>query len=656
MRGHWKSILSVLAIVFAVVAGCQKPVANTTPPAKAPAPPSQPMVAAESKTEPSSVEPAATPPEPDKEKLATSTDEKKEPQALKTEAVAVAASEPVDVKTVKTEPSEAQSAGSSDTVVAKTADPKPEKKPEAPHERFLVLTPGGPVVVDLMITLQGAGYETALQRLVEEAFKVANEGSDGPATWKKAVENPKFRSGQFGNLIAENEEQREQLVNLYDADRDGLVDREELPRFLTRNSGGGRSFSLRTSNEYRSSNRARSPTRLLLDADRDGAITVEEMGDAPASLLNRDADDDEIVVLAELKNSLDNLNAPAMMMSSRRRTNEPDTAVWLTNPAVDFSRRWGMVQFLLQELYSYGESVKPSDWPMTTELYQQVDADHDGEIKRDELAKLLEVAPHVVIEAIFDGASEKERGPRIKLRQLSSELLALKPTVRELPTRLSLQLPDVELEFFVNEDPSLSNAAEAAKQQFMALDRDKNGYLEKEEVPPQLPGLDATFESFDADSDGKVYEKEVAAYLEQRGSVARSQVRARAADQEDALFTALDSDGDGRLNSREMRESPTLLKSLDRNGDGKLQSHEIPGSMVVGFVRGNSQQDAQLFSAPAVTTTSVDSSVPRWFRGMDANSDGEISRREFFGNEEQFKKLDANGDGFIQQEESEPGK
>jgi Ca2+-binding EF-hand superfamily protein len=312
-----------------------------------------------------------------------------------------------------------------------------------------------------------------------------------------------------------------------------------------------------------------------------------------------------------------------------------------------------MVQFLLQELYSYGESIKPADWPMTPDLYREVDGDQDEELRRTEFAKLLEVAPHVVIEALFDGVSEQERGPRIKLKQLSSELASLKPAIRELPTRLSLQFADVELEFFVNEDASLTNSEQAAKAQFMALDRDKNGYLEKTEVPGPVLGMDATFEAFDADGDGKVYEKEVVAYLDQRGAVVRSQVRARVADQEDALFTALDTDGDGRLNSREMRESPALLKAMDRNGDAKLQSHEIPGSMVVGLVRGNSQQDDQLFSAPAAVAAPADTTLPHWFRGMDANSDGEISRREFFGNTDQFQRMDTNGDGYIQRSETE---
>ena len=44
---------------------------------------------------------------------------------------------------------------------------------------------------------------------------------------------------------------------------------------------------------------------------------------------------------------------------------------------------------------------------------------------------------------------------------------------------------------------------------------------------------------------------------------------------------------------------------------------------------------------------------PVWFQKMDRNRDGDVSRKEFLGTDEQFRAIDANGDGLISVEEAE---
>jgi hypothetical protein len=44
---------------------------------------------------------------------------------------------------------------------------------------------------------------------------------------------------------------------------------------------------------------------------------------------------------------------------------------------------------------------------------------------------------------------------------------------------------------------------------------------------------------------------------------------------------------------------------------------------------------------------------PLWFRKMDRNGDGDVSRAEWLGSAEDFKKIDTDGDGLISLEEAE---
>ncbi len=44
---------------------------------------------------------------------------------------------------------------------------------------------------------------------------------------------------------------------------------------------------------------------------------------------------------------------------------------------------------------------------------------------------------------------------------------------------------------------------------------------------------------------------------------------------------------------------------------------------------------------------------PLWFRKMDRNGDGDVSRSEFLGTKEQFHRIDGDGDGLIDAAEAE---
>jgi Ca2+-binding EF-hand superfamily protein len=175
------------------------------------------------------------------------------------------------------------------------------------------------------------------------------------------------------------------------------------------------------------------------------------------------------------------------------------------------------------------------------------------------------------------------------------------------------------------------------------------------------------FKLIDRDGDGKVFEKEVLAYLD---AVQGMQAAARLGcasvaltSEGKGLFELLDTDGDGRLSVRELRNAVRLIAELDRDGDGCISKAEIPrcsqATFRMGPPAGDDGGDRRLVRARLRGALNGPEAAPKpqrgpeWFRKMDRNGDGDVSRREFLGTDEQFKEIDTDGDGLISVEEAE---
>lgn len=536
----------------------------------------------------------------------------------------------------------------------------PAAPADLPHlERFLLMAQGGPVLVEATLTIDGRPLREAMAQLVDALLADADTNGDGRATWSEVIESPAFKGGRYGNVEANTETEAARLVRLYDVNKNGVVDRDEVPRFLTRNAGGSRPFSLTSSNEYRGYNQFDSPTLRTLDEDRDGQLNRDEVAQAATRLRIRDADSDDILLVADFVSVL--FETSPGQMSNRRRA-APDAAYLL-----DDQTQWEGLLYSLSELYAFGGELDATSFPQRRELFEQLDADRDGRVGRDEIRRLATIEPQIQLEVRFGQpakAQEQEANvettettssqdhsigrPTLRLVNVAHELQVDAAAISQSDTRIALVVPGAELVFFANDGAAVDYLAQA-RSQISTYDANNDGYLSSDELPDGLPGTFGSFESLDGDSDGKLYPDELAEYLQQRAGAALCQIRARAADETDALFAALDADNDGRLETRELDRAPDLLLALDGDQDGVVASSELPGAIAVGFVRGDPQQVNSLFMAPAPALRYED--APAWFRQMDFNSDGEISAREFLGDPDQFAALDANSDGFLSAQE-----
>ena len=511
--------------------------------------------------------------------------------------------------------------------------PEVENKVEQPvekalGERFLLLAPGGPLIVDLAIQVDGQSVDSILDPLIDKFLKTADANSDGNSTWDEAFTVARITYGGFGNTRVTAPAQQWQAKQVFDTDRDGEIGRDEAARFVTNDANTKRAIRLTGFNYYRDIGRSRSPVRLLLDADEDRALSAEEIQQATQRLLRRDGDDDRILYPSDFV-------ATANLQSNRstRRGAGPRSAL-LLRPATNTAR----VFYSLEELYAYGGPLNESSFSFTPDLFGRLDTNNDGSVTSGEVVELDRVASHLRLRASIATTPE-----------LTIESLAAPLEHHSSPSDASavIELPDCQLSITLRGDTDEQAFGQRGDALLAQYDEDNNGYLEEDEIPPDAENIIAPLAAVDLDGDEKVYAKEITEYLQTQQIAGRTQIQVQVCHREDALFAALDNNADGRLDEYELNAVLDTLSSLDANEDGRVVIDEVPHSMIIVIGRGGLSDVRQ---APS-TIRAMDSSLPLWFQRMDANQDGFVSRVEFLGESVQFDQLDTNGDQFISSDE-----
>ncbi len=168
------------------------------------------------------------------------------------------------------------------------------------------------------------------------------------------------------------------------------------------------------------------------------------------------------------------------------------------------------------------------------------------------------------------------------------------------------------------------------------------------------------FSLLDRDGDDALTEREFTAFLDGvHGPHARAVAASPAllvSEKGTGLFDLLDRDRDGRLSLRELRAAPQLPARLGlRREAGLSRSDFLPGYQVaVGLGRASLGADGATVATRQMSALALTWGRPElvWFYKMDRNGDGDVSPREFLGPRETFRKLDADGDGLIGEAEA----
>jgi Ca2+-binding EF-hand superfamily protein len=155
-------------------------------------------------------------------------------------------------------------------------------------------------------------------------------------------------------------------------------------------------------------------------------------------------------------------------------------------------------------------------------------------------------------------------------------------------------------------------------QLFLDYDKNKDGYLDRKEVPRFLRDH---FDQLDLNKDGKLSRGEM-----EKGAV-YLQKRRRPSDFIYILIEMSDCDEDC---AAEIQEVYNALRKLDKNKDGKIDPAELK----------------------AARERLLGERIDGIIKDLDTNGDGKISRKEAKGLiRKNFDELDANHDGYVDREE-----
>ena len=539
-------------------------------------------------------------------------------------------------------------------------------------QTLIFLGDGGPVVVRLHLRLDERSFRAAWRDFMDRLFDSLDVNRDGVLSKQEAAAAPPVAAllgqGGFGGPSGGD----------LDANRDGKVSRTELADFYRRTGlapfqigprGPGNDGFIRL-NTFTGGmgGRATSAVSLnarlfkLLDTDGDGKLSRKELAAAPAVLGKLDRDEDEMITPDELmgddspRRSGDDLVALAFLSMNGGQGDRPFHLV------ADGRRDRELAKRLLTRYGKKGaRKVEAKALGLDRNALARLDRDGDGWLDEEELAHFGMVPADMELTVRLGKRAARE--PIVEVhkkgrRGMKTEATATGVTVTVGTVRLELRGPQTSNPRF------LIDVRQQYIAQFKAADTDNNGYLDRKEA--ERNGLFRNlFAVMDRDGDGKLFEEEMLAYLDQmaklRELATRSCLSLSISDQGKGLFEMADTDGDGRLGIRELRNLAKLIDQLDQDGDGLLAPNEVPRHYRGTFERGGVARGSQV-SRQVIFLASgrlqarplpARTRGPLWFRKMDLNRDGDVSRKEWLGTEKEFQKIDTDGDGLISVEEAE---
>lgn len=469
------------------------------------------------------------------------------------------------------------------------------------------------------------------------------------------------------SLEQSREDYLDRLVTMLDTDKDGKVSRDETgnhPLFTTSRRFQDNKFlsSLRSKRPFTESELALAVDRAagqlvtyrqnnslaeqdlsvfnVLDQDQSGLIDRAEMRLAASGIAERDSDFDQCITFDEfLSEGVETMDGVIVNAINQ----EPPGSVHaelLRNAAEPI-----MPARLVRRYDSDRDAhltAKELGW--TDKRLAALDGDKDSRLSMQELAQLAAAKPDLVLSVDLNDTSGKAM--QVIEQSDDHEIDARDDLVRIKRDSMMLGVS------YRHRDP-MEEATTNASDAFNAIDVDANGYLDRDEIVEHQRFERYLFDAMDKDGDDRVFANEMMDYVKEYTEPATTTCQVTLLDTGNGFFQMLDSNADGRISIRELRQCEKTLLGVAA-GEPEINPSRLTASYRIEIKRGGVSLFGRVDRPSAETPAALlaPPSGPIWFQRMDRNGDGDLTWDEFLGPRDIFHKLDVDRDDLIDKTEA----